>query len=148
EDGAVPDTGPTLEFHPAANTFDLLDGEEFAGLKADIAANGQQESIVLFDGKILDGRNRYRACRERGIRPKTRTWDGQDDPETFVWSVNFHRRHLTKCQRAAYAVELKRKLSPEAEDRRRRHGGTAPGRKAETHAGEIPGVSGEAREQA
>ena len=60
-----------MESHPVASLFPLMGDEEFAALKADIAANGQREPVWLHDGKLIDGRNRYRACTELGLEPKT-----------------------------------------------------------------------------
>jgi hypothetical protein len=37
----------TLEFHPLANIFPLLEGEEFDRLVADINRNGLIENIIL-----------------------------------------------------------------------------------------------------
>lgn len=97
------------EYHEVANIFPLLQGEEFEELKADIAANGLREPIWLHsDGRIIDGRNRHRACIETGTPPKFRTWDGSGSLVAFVVSMNLKRRHLTSSQRAmvALAVEL------------------------------------------
>ncbi len=58
-----------LEFHPLADLFPLMEGEEFDLLVADIKANGLREKIDLYQGKIVDGRNRYRALRRLGIDP-------------------------------------------------------------------------------
>lgn len=55
---------------------------------------------AFFDGKILDGGNRYRACTELGIAPETIEYSG-GDPLAFVLSENLHRRHLTQIQQAA-----------------------------------------------
>jgi ParB-like chromosome segregation protein Spo0J len=63
-------TGPgTIPFHPLAELFPLLEGEAFADLVEDIRANGLLPT-VLYEDKILDGRNRYRACQQAGVAPR------------------------------------------------------------------------------
>src|SRR5262249_6243445 len=59
-------TEPALEAPPAANLFPMMSEDEFRVFKEDIRIRGLEEDIVFFEGKILDGRNRYRACRELG----------------------------------------------------------------------------------
>src|SRR5258705_10815697 len=87
-------------FHPLADLFPLLEGDEFEQLVADIKANGLIEDIVLYDGMILDGRNRYRACLAAGVPPTTYNADKWiADPAAFVVSANIRRRHLTHAQK-------------------------------------------------
>jgi len=95
-----------VKFHPAAEVFPLLAGKEFAALVADIKTNGQIDPILVLDGAILDGRNRWRACKEAGVEPKLKDWAG-GNPWDFVWSKNAERRHLEPSQKAAirYKVE-------------------------------------------
>lgn len=95
----------SIDAHPAAELFPLLSGAEYESFKADIAANGLIEPIVLCDGKILDGRNRYRACEELGIEPKFVSYEG-DDPVAFAWSLNGARRHLSQSQLAVVATKM------------------------------------------
>lgn len=96
---------PALKDHELSCIFPLLSDADLAALADDIEANGLGEPIVLFEGKILDGRNRYRACMSKGIDPRTIQFDGAD-PLAFVLSKNLHRRHLTESQRAMVAAEL------------------------------------------
>src|SRR5437899_10114338 len=91
--------GMTLAFHPLADIFPLMEGEEFDALVADIKANGLREDIVLYEGMILDGRNRYRACLAAGVPPVYLDCDNWfTDPAAYVISANLHRRHLTPEQ--------------------------------------------------
>ena len=99
-----------LELHPLCSLFPPCSEEEFEALKTSIAEHGLFDPIVLFDGKILDGANRYRAVcelRESGkdIELKTIEFTG-NDPVKFVTSKNLHRRHLSTSQRAMIASEL------------------------------------------
>jgi len=81
-----------LEPHPAALVFQAMNDDRYRELVADIKLNGQLEPITVYDGMILDGRNRYRACLELGIEPVTRHYDG--DPWSFSWSLNGARRDV------------------------------------------------------
>jgi ParB-like chromosome segregation protein Spo0J len=106
-----------LRFHTLANVFPLMEGEEFDALVADIKANGLREPITIFEGKILDGRNRYRACLKAGIEVKTEPFEGTEaDARAFVISKNIHRRHLTAERKRALIAELV-KAQPEKSDR-------------------------------
>ena len=107
-EAAIPTpTEPTeLPVHPFALRFPLMSGEEYEAFKRDIAANGQREPIIIHGGMILDGRHRDRACREVGMKPDTKDWDGEGTPESFICNKNVHRRHLTDSQRAMIATSL------------------------------------------
>jgi hypothetical protein len=95
----------TLKFHKLAELFPLLEGSDQETLKQDVKENGQQEPIVLCQGEILDGRNRYLACQTLGIEPKTEEYTGSD-PLKYMLSKNLHRRHLTDTQRSMIAAKI------------------------------------------
>lgn len=94
-----------LPFHPYADLFPLMEGDDLDRLVTDIEQNGLQQPIVLHDGAILDGRNRFRACLEAQVPIVTETFAGKD-PLAFVVSANLHRRHLSVSQRAMIAAKL------------------------------------------
>lgn len=92
-------------FHSLADLFPLIEGKEFDELVSSIRENGLREPIVLFEGAILDGRNRYRACKAAGIEAMTEDFSG-GDPIRFVIDKNINRRHLTIGQRAMIAAQF------------------------------------------
>jgi hypothetical protein len=112
-------TAPTIStqyaFHPLAVVFPLMAGGEYAELIRDIREYGLNEPIAVYEDKILDGRNRYRACLEAGVEPHFTTFKG-DDPIAFVISQNIRRRHLTAEQKRELIANLI-KATPEKSDR-------------------------------
>lgn len=88
------------ELHPLCTLFPRLTGAEFDALRDDIKANGLRQPIILHDGMILDGGNRYRACLEAGVEPSFTEYAG-GNIVAFVLSANLHRRHMTPGQQAA-----------------------------------------------
>ena len=99
-----------MEFHEYANIFPLLEDADIRQLADSIKANGLRHKITTYEGKILDGRNRYKACLLAGVDPGYREYKGKD-PIAFVIDENLHRRHLNESQRAmaaARAANLKR----------------------------------------
>ena len=98
-------TTAELDSHPVAALFPLMDvaSPEFEDLVADVREHGLRESIRLYEGKILDGRNRYRACRHAGVEPRFEEWSG-DSPVLHVLTANFRQRSLTDDQKAMFFV--------------------------------------------
>ena len=94
------------EVHPAAEIFPMMDDQSYAELREDIRKNGQQKWLVLWQGKLIDGRNRLKACLELEIEPQDSEISDEADPFDYVLSANLHRRHLTESQRAMVAARL------------------------------------------
>lgn len=111
-----------MNFHPYANVFPLLAADELATLAADIRSQGLQQPIVLLNGQILDGRNRYLACEQAGVAPRFTDYTG-DDPVGFVVSANLKRRHLNESQRAMVGATIKPLFEEQARARQSAAGG-------------------------
>ncbi len=107
-----------LSLHPACKLFPQLPKDELRALAADIKNNGLQNSIVLYEGQILDGRNRWLACKIAKVKPTFVQWNGSGSPVAWVISENLVRRHLTSSQRAVIALDILPMLEREAGERR------------------------------
>ncbi|MDR2170689.1 MAG: hypothetical protein LBP59_11145 [Planctomycetaceae bacterium] len=92
-------------FHELCVLFPMCSDDELEALRLDVEQNGLQSPITLYEGKILDGRNRAVVCTMLNIKPDYETYLG-DDPLGFVLSRNLHRRHLNESQRATIAAKL------------------------------------------
>lgn len=102
---SVDDIKPSYPWHPYANLFPIIDGDNFDELVSDIEENGVLDPIVFYEGKVLDGRNRYLAAERLGVGYPRIEYEG-NDPLGFVISHNLKRRHLTESQRAMVAAKL------------------------------------------
>ena len=95
---------PEYESHPLANSLPLMSSDKLWQLAKDISKNGLFRPIILFEGKILDGRNRYKACRMVNETPRFEEFDESCDPFDFVESMNLHIRELNSAQKAEFAL--------------------------------------------
>ena len=131
----MPDFGK-LKIHPAADEFPLMDDERRAELAASIkVANKLIRPIVLTaDGTtIIDGRNRYLACQDAGIKPRfERFRKGATDLEIvqYIKAENLARRDLNPGQRAVLAIAIDGRIEKHAGEakQRQREGGIKAGR--------------------
>jgi len=107
-----------IESHKIADLFPMMDEFDFANLNKDISTNGydSERPIVLYEGKILDGRNRYKSCIENNINPTTIQYKGSN-PVEYVISTNLNRRHLNSSQRACISVDALPLFEEEAKKR-------------------------------
>ena len=110
-----------LKVHPAAEIFPMLNAEELDALALDIKANGLQQPIVMWEGLLLDGRNRLAACAICGVEPSFKQYEG-NSPVTFVISANIKRRQLDASQRACVAVEIEPMFVVEAKKKQEEAG--------------------------
>ena len=117
ENPSVPgaaDQAPGRVFHPVAELFPLMRGAAFDELVADIQKNGLLEPILLdAEGRILDGRNRYRACLAAGVEPRFVEWQGEGELAELALSLNLRRRHLDESQRTLVAARLAKLMETE-----------------------------------
>jgi len=94
-----------MKSHRFADIFPMIEGQELENLKEDIKEHGLLNPIITYEGEILDGRNRFRACSEIGVEPKIEEYKGTK-PLEFVISLNLKRRHLTKDQIASLSPTI------------------------------------------
>ena len=101
--------GMNYEDHSINNGLSLMEAGDLNELAERIKNEGLKEDITLFEGKILDGRNRYRACKIAGITPKFKEFEAEypdQSPWDFVWDKNLSRLHLDKGQRGMARLYL------------------------------------------
>jgi hypothetical protein len=95
-----------MKKHPF-NIFPEASEEDFNRLLSDIRDNGYDSTqpITVYEGMILDGWNRWRACDILNVPAKTVEFDGdKSEAIRFMMRTN-KRRNLNKGQWATIAVE-------------------------------------------
>lgn len=100
------------------NIFPEAEAQDYARLLDDIRSNGFDKTmpITLYEGAILDGWNRWRACQQLGIDPTSKEFEGTDDDAMQFAMRSNKRRNLTSSQWAAIAVEAEEILEAIAKE--------------------------------
>jgi hypothetical protein len=128
-----------MNHHPIADVWPMMEEDKLRELADDIRKNGQLVPVWLYEGKILDGRNRYAACKIAGVGPKTKDYTG-DEPTAFAVAMNDRRRHMNKGALAAVAAELEPFFAADAVRRKKQTEGR-PKKDAEKPEEKVPQVS-------
>jgi len=94
--------------HEYAQLFPDMSAAEFDDLKADIKKRGLIVPILLApDGRIADGKHRYKACRLAKVSPSFEKWTKTEaELLDHVVALNIKRRHLNESQRSWVAAKL------------------------------------------
>lgn len=93
------------KWHPLANAFPLMDEDSLDSLSEDIKINGLYNPVILFEGKVLDGRNRLLASANAERPPMFCVWK-DPNPEGFVTSQNIYRRNITQTEEYVAYTEM------------------------------------------
>lgn len=107
------------------NIFPEANPEDFNRLKEDIQTSGydKNQPVMLFQGGIIDGWNRQKACDALGVTPAYKEFHGTDaDAIAFMMRTN-KRRNLNKGQWACIAAEADELLAVIREDSDKNKGG-------------------------
>jgi hypothetical protein len=111
-----------LTRHPLSAAMGEMEPESFIELQTSVGKIGVLEPILIFEGKVLDGWNRYQAALGLGVDAPQEPFTGTfEEACLFVWAKHGARRNWTPSQRALAQAEIARL-----------RGDTAPGAVSET----------------
>jgi len=137
----------TYLFHELSSYLPLLEGEEFDDLVEDIKQYGQIEPATIYEGKIIDGRNRSRACKILKRELIVKEWKPSEatgtTPLQYVISTNIMRRHLNPLQKAEIGLLIEPEIAKQTrEEQLRKQSETM---KEKFRKGELAGRKGEGK---
>ena len=95
-----------------------LTAEEFKQLEENILKDGIRDPLVLWNGYLIDGHNRYQIAFKHGLEYKTIDKEFEDESQVKEWMINnqFGRRNLSNYQRSVLALELESVFSKRAKE--------------------------------
>lgn len=117
--------------------------EELVQLEANLVAEGCRDALVVWQGFIADGHNRYEICTRLGISFKTVELKLTSRPEVKLWIVlnQAGRRNLTIAQKAKLGLallEYEQELAAQRQKEGQRSGGEYGALGGRPKAGEKP----------
>ena len=90
--------------------------EEFKQLEANILSEGIRDPLVVWNGYLVDGHNRYTIATQHGLEYKTVSKEFKDGNAVKEWMIlnQFGRRNLSNYQRSVLALQLEDVFSARA----------------------------------
>lgn len=98
--------------------------EEYKQLEENLKKEGCRDSLVTWNGIIVDGHNRYEICSENNIQFNVKEANFKDRQEAIEWIIKnqFGRRNLSNFQRSELALRLKPIIQAKAKERQKEAG--------------------------
>jgi len=86
--------------HEFQSLIPPLTHEEYSGLEASIKAEGCRDALVVWEGIVIDGHNRYEICDRVDIPFKIleKSFEGREDVKDWIEANQLSRRNLTPDQ--------------------------------------------------
>lgn len=96
-----------------------LTDEEYRQLEENVKSEGCRDALVVWNGTIIDGHNRYNICQENGIEFKTEQIHFKDKSEATVWMLRnqLGRRNLNDFQKNEVALKFQDAIAAEMKNR-------------------------------
>lgn len=97
-----------------------LNEEELKLLEASLVADGCESPLIVWNGVIVDGHNRYAICRKHEIpfSIQEKNFSSRDDAMLWMLRNQLGRRNLNDYQRGEMVLVLKSRMKTEAEKRK------------------------------
>lgn len=98
------------------NLIPPLTDEEFAQLEENILRDGIRDPLVVWQGILIDGHNRYAIAQKHGLTFATTELNFESRAEVITWIIQnqFGRRNISTFDRIALALKLKPVIAEKA----------------------------------
>lgn len=100
-----------------------LSADEFRQLEENVLQDGIRDPLVVWNGILVDGHNRYEIAKKHGLPFETVQKEFSDESEAIHWIIlnQFGRRNLSAYDRSILALKLKPVIQAEAKKNRATH---------------------------
>lgn len=105
------------------NVIPPLSKEEFKELECSIEEEGCREAIIVWNGTIVDGHNRYDICSKRGIKFRVRSKRFGDESDALAWIITnqLARRNLSDYDRVRLVLKKEEIFKEKAKAKLKTH---------------------------
>ena len=119
-----------------------LSAEEYGQLEENILHDGIRDALIVWNGVLLDGHNRYKIAQTHGLSYDVQEMNfaSREDAEIWVIKNQFGRRNLSAYDRSVLALRLKPIVEAKALERRNLGLKSDEGSRTDSQLGKVAGV--------